>query len=206
MRRARRRPRPADLRAAHRSRPSTSLGIASPTCSSIRSLQHASRRQRRLVGGSAGAHLPRQHVRGKGRGEPAASARARPSSSTSSLARIHRAGAVARGRPRHARRNQKAPGRETVDPPLFDTDLSRRHLEEAYTVMWARHQAGDRPASFDVEARPEGRRRRRLPASGRTRDCGCTGGCRCERDYRCRAGFAGGRPAAPPAAAPATRP
>ena len=39
--------------------------------------------------------------------------------------------------------------------PLFDTDLTRHHLEEAYTVMWARHQAGGRPASFDVEARPE---------------------------------------------------
>ena len=39
--------------------------------------------------------------------------------------------------------------------PLFDTDLTRRHLEEAYTAMWARRQAGNRPASFDVEARPE---------------------------------------------------
>ena len=38
--------------------------------------------------------------------------------------------------------------------PLFDTDLARRHLEEAYTAMWARRQAGHRPASFDVEARP----------------------------------------------------
>jgi hypothetical protein len=39
--------------------------------------------------------------------------------------------------------------------PLFDTDLTRRHIEEAYTVMWARHRAGEAPASFDVEARPE---------------------------------------------------
>jgi hypothetical protein len=39
--------------------------------------------------------------------------------------------------------------------PLFDTDLTRRHIEEAYTVMWARHRAGEEPASFDVEARPE---------------------------------------------------
>jgi protein O-GlcNAc transferase len=39
--------------------------------------------------------------------------------------------------------------------PLFDTDLTRHHLEEAYTVMWARHRAGETPASFDVEARPE---------------------------------------------------
>jgi predicted O-linked N-acetylglucosamine transferase (SPINDLY family) len=39
--------------------------------------------------------------------------------------------------------------------PLFDTDLMRRNLEEAYTVMWARRQAGDKPASFAVEARAE---------------------------------------------------
>jgi protein O-GlcNAc transferase len=39
--------------------------------------------------------------------------------------------------------------------PMFDTDLTRRHLEEAYTVMWAHRQAGRRPVSFDVEARPE---------------------------------------------------
>jgi protein O-GlcNAc transferase len=39
--------------------------------------------------------------------------------------------------------------------PLFDTDLTRHHLEEAYTIMWARRQAGGRPASFEVEARPE---------------------------------------------------
>lgn len=38
---------------------------------------------------------------------------------------------------------------------LFDTDLTRRHIEEAYTVMWARHRAGETPAGFDVEARPE---------------------------------------------------
>jgi protein O-GlcNAc transferase len=39
--------------------------------------------------------------------------------------------------------------------PLFDTDLMRRNLEEAYTIMWARRQAGDKPASFAVEARAE---------------------------------------------------
>jgi protein O-GlcNAc transferase len=38
--------------------------------------------------------------------------------------------------------------------PLFDADLMRRNLEEAYTVMWARREAGERPASFDVEAAP----------------------------------------------------
>jgi protein O-GlcNAc transferase len=39
--------------------------------------------------------------------------------------------------------------------PLFDTDLTRRYIEEAYTVMWARRQAGKSPQSFDVEARPD---------------------------------------------------
>ena len=38
--------------------------------------------------------------------------------------------------------------------PLFDADLMRRNLEEAYTIMWARREAGERPASFDVEAAP----------------------------------------------------
>ena len=36
--------------------------------------------------------------------------------------------------------------------PLFDSDRLRRDLEEAYKTMWARHQAGDPPWSFDVEA------------------------------------------------------
>jgi hypothetical protein len=36
--------------------------------------------------------------------------------------------------------------------PLFDTDLMRRNLEEAYTAMWALRQAGRRPQEFDVEA------------------------------------------------------
>jgi protein O-GlcNAc transferase len=39
--------------------------------------------------------------------------------------------------------------------PLFDTDLMRRHIEEAYTVMWARRQAGESPRGFDVEGRPD---------------------------------------------------
>ena len=53
----------------------------------------------------------------------------------------------------------------------------------------------DRRASMSRHAR--NRRRRRLPASGRTRDCGCTGGCRCERDYRCRPASPADAPAAP---------
>ena len=36
--------------------------------------------------------------------------------------------------------------------PLFDSDRLRRNLEEAYKTMWTRHQAGDPPWSFDVEA------------------------------------------------------
>ena len=35
--------------------------------------------------------------------------------------------------------------------PLFDTDLSRRHIEAAYRRMWHIHQRGGKPESFDVE-------------------------------------------------------
>jgi protein O-GlcNAc transferase len=35
---------------------------------------------------------------------------------------------------------------------LFDTDRHRRHLEQAFTTMWERHQRGEPPASFAVEA------------------------------------------------------
>lgn len=34
--------------------------------------------------------------------------------------------------------------------PLFDTDLSRRHIEAAYTAAWERQQRGEPPAAFDV--------------------------------------------------------
>jgi predicted O-linked N-acetylglucosamine transferase (SPINDLY family) len=36
--------------------------------------------------------------------------------------------------------------------PLFDTARYTRHLEAAYSVMWRRHQNGDPPASFAVDA------------------------------------------------------
>jgi predicted O-linked N-acetylglucosamine transferase (SPINDLY family) len=36
--------------------------------------------------------------------------------------------------------------------PLFDTVRSTRHLEAAYLEMWKRHKAGERPASFSVDA------------------------------------------------------
>lgn len=34
--------------------------------------------------------------------------------------------------------------------PLFDTDLTRRHIEAAYTMAWERQRRGEPPASFDV--------------------------------------------------------
>jgi protein O-GlcNAc transferase len=36
--------------------------------------------------------------------------------------------------------------------PLFDTDLSRRHIESAYLAMWRRRQRGEAPKSFAVES------------------------------------------------------
>jgi hypothetical protein len=36
--------------------------------------------------------------------------------------------------------------------PLFDTDLMRRNIEEAYKAMWVRRQIGQSPEGFDVEA------------------------------------------------------
>jgi predicted O-linked N-acetylglucosamine transferase (SPINDLY family) len=35
--------------------------------------------------------------------------------------------------------------------PLFDTDLSRRYIESAYTTMWRLWQRGESPKSFEVE-------------------------------------------------------
>ena len=40
--------------------------------------------------------------------------------------------------------------RETA--PLFDTDLSRRHIEAAYSAAWERQRRGEPPAAFDVPA------------------------------------------------------
>jgi protein O-GlcNAc transferase len=34
--------------------------------------------------------------------------------------------------------------------PLFDTDLTCRHLEAAYVTMWERHRRGEAPTSFSV--------------------------------------------------------
>src|SRR5580704_10200667 len=36
--------------------------------------------------------------------------------------------------------------------PLFDTPRYTRNLESAYSVMWRRHQNGDSPATFAVDA------------------------------------------------------
>jgi protein O-GlcNAc transferase len=38
--------------------------------------------------------------------------------------------------------------------PLFDIELSRRHIEAAYTAMWERWQRGETPKSFDVARGP----------------------------------------------------
>ena len=35
--------------------------------------------------------------------------------------------------------------------PLFDTDRSRRHIEQAYTTMWEIYRRGESPRSFSVE-------------------------------------------------------
>jgi protein O-GlcNAc transferase len=47
-----------------------------------------------------------------------------------------------------------------LSSPLFDTDLSRRHLEIAYMAMWRLWQRGESPRSFKVEPGhdPEGAR------------------------------------------------
>ena len=36
--------------------------------------------------------------------------------------------------------------------PLFDTDRFRRYIEAAYVTMWERHQQGEPPESFAVQA------------------------------------------------------
>jgi predicted O-linked N-acetylglucosamine transferase (SPINDLY family) len=36
--------------------------------------------------------------------------------------------------------------------PLFDTDRFRRHFEAAFITMHERHQRGEAPASFSVDA------------------------------------------------------
>jgi predicted O-linked N-acetylglucosamine transferase (SPINDLY family) len=41
--------------------------------------------------------------------------------------------------------------RDRTRMPLFDTDLSRRHIEAAYTTMWDLWQRGEPPRSFSVE-------------------------------------------------------
>jgi predicted O-linked N-acetylglucosamine transferase (SPINDLY family) len=38
--------------------------------------------------------------------------------------------------------------------PLFNTDRSRRHIEAAYSEMFARHQRGEAPASFAIAPYP----------------------------------------------------
>jgi predicted O-linked N-acetylglucosamine transferase (SPINDLY family) len=52
-------------------------------------------------------------------------------------------------------RHRLAQNRSTC--PLFDTDRSRRHIEDAYTRMWEIHLRGETPRSFSVA--PWGRAR-----------------------------------------------
>ena len=47
-------------------------------------------------------------------------------------------------------RQKLANNRQTT--PLFDTDRFRQNLESAYAKMWALHQHGETPQSFEVEA------------------------------------------------------
>jgi protein O-GlcNAc transferase len=39
---------------------------------------------------------------------------------------------------------------QRLSAPLFRTELSTRHLEAAYRMMWERHQRGEPPRTFDV--------------------------------------------------------
>ncbi|HMK78682.1 MAG TPA: tetratricopeptide repeat protein [Xanthobacteraceae bacterium] len=41
---------------------------------------------------------------------------------------------------------------QRLTAPLFNTELSTRHLEAAYRMMWERHQRGEPPQTFDVVA------------------------------------------------------
>jgi predicted O-linked N-acetylglucosamine transferase (SPINDLY family) len=90
--------------------------------------------------------------------------------------------------------------------PLFDTDLTRRHLEEAYTVMWAHHQAGERPASFDVEARPEPPPPPPPPPPAAPETVAVPADAAVSGTTDAVPASPADAPAAPPAAAPATQP
>jgi protein O-GlcNAc transferase len=60
---------------------------------------------------------------------------------------------LAQDRPRlHALRDKLAQNRGSA--PLFDTDLYRRHIEQAYMTMWEQAKRGARPQSFMVEGSP----------------------------------------------------
>jgi len=41
-------------------------------------------------------------------------------------------------------------GRNRDSGPLFDTARFTKHLEAAFTIMWERHQRGERPKAFAV--------------------------------------------------------
>jgi len=54
--------------------------------------------------------------------------------------------------PRRLARIKKKLARNREAQPLFDTARYTRNLETAYFMMWRRHQNGDPPASFAVDA------------------------------------------------------
>jgi predicted O-linked N-acetylglucosamine transferase (SPINDLY family) len=54
--------------------------------------------------------------------------------------------------PRSLARIKKKLARNRETHPLFDTARYTRNLEAAYSAMWRRHQNGDPPASFAVDA------------------------------------------------------
>ena len=53
--------------------------------------------------------------------------------------------------PERARALKAKIARHRDTHPLFDTARFTRHLEQAYTAMWERHQRGERPHGFSIE-------------------------------------------------------
>ncbi len=55
-------------------------------------------------------------------------------------------------RPRELQALRERQSQTRRSSPLFDTDRFRRHLESAYEQMWQRHERGDSPSGFAVQA------------------------------------------------------
>ncbi len=149
-RRARRGAGAAGLRAAPQAASPSRAAPARRPLSRHAAGERAHDGKRRAVGGPAGPHLPRGHLRRARRRKPAA--RGRPAGTGDGVAAgLRSAGAGVGARPRAARRPSRAArARGRASCPLFDTDRLRRHLEAAYVAMWERQQRGDSPAAFAV--------------------------------------------------------